>query len=263
MDPPIDKQDPADIAKIIKLADGLYVRQAIDNLTWIDMGDYAIAIDALEEAHLAGEVFEAIESTIGDKPVKYLINTHMHYDHVALNAAFVDRYGSQIVNVETCEIPPDGKWFEGDNRRVQLLHTPGCHTQEDCCIWLPDDDVLCVGDIFGWGLIPLIRNLTDETADILTGTYQRLIDFNARVVVGGHGPMLDTPMLARWVEYFKWLGGEVTRLVASEASDEQIFAELGPPDDMAGWWRFVAWKHKDTLTKVIKAVRRGKLTQFA
>lgn len=60
-------EDPADVAKIIKIADGIYVRQAIDNLTWIDMGDYAIAIDALEEAHLAGEVFAAIESTLGDQ----------------------------------------------------------------------------------------------------------------------------------------------------------------------------------------------------
>ena len=48
-----DATDPADVAKIITVADGLWVRQAIDNITWIDLGDGGLVVDALEEDHLA------------------------------------------------------------------------------------------------------------------------------------------------------------------------------------------------------------------
>ena len=92
--------DPAETAKIVTVAGGLYVRQAIDNTAWVDMGDWAIVVDALEQPGLAGEVFAAIQSTLGDKPVRYLLNTHTHYDHMALNGAFQRRMGTEIISTQ-------------------------------------------------------------------------------------------------------------------------------------------------------------------
>ena len=128
--------DSAETPQIIKVADGFYVRQAVDNMAWIDMGDHAIVVDALEQRHLEGEVMDAIEQTFGGKPVRFVLNTHTHYDHVALNDAFHHRFGAEIINQQTCRIGPDGRWFDG-KRRLQMLATPGCHTSEDCCVWCP------------------------------------------------------------------------------------------------------------------------------
>ncbi|MCY2930217.1 MAG: hypothetical protein NTV86_12115, partial [Planctomycetota bacterium] len=57
----------AEIPKIIELAPGLGVRQEIDNLAWIDMGQYAIVVDALEHAEKEAEVVAAIRGGVGDK----------------------------------------------------------------------------------------------------------------------------------------------------------------------------------------------------
>jgi len=251
--------DPTDTPVIVPAGEGFFIRQAIDNMGWCDMGDYILVVDALEEAHLEGEVMAAIADTVGDKPVRYVLNTHTHYDHVSLNGAFVQRFGAEIVNQRTTTIEPEGRVFESPGRRVCMIPMPGCHTREDCVIRAPDDGVLFAGDIFGWGLIPSGGLLDSELRGRLRDTYTRLIAFDADIVVPGHGPVCGTGELVRWVEYFDWLLETVAALVSSGKSDSEITAAVTPPDDMSGWWRFEAWKHADALSKVLASARRGVL----
>ena len=121
---------------------------------------------------------------------------------------------------------------------------------------MPPDKVLFVGDIFGWGLIPC-GAVTAKSAKLLDDTYSRLIEFGATTVVPGHGPICGTAELSRWVEYFHWLIDEVSAARQAGKSDAEMSVQLGPPDDMTGWWRFVQWKHGDSLDKVIRAVSKG------
>ncbi|MFP4356653.1 MAG: MBL fold metallo-hydrolase, partial [Phycisphaerae bacterium] len=248
---------------IDKLADGLYVRQEIDNMVWADLGGTVVVVDALEHREKKGDVFAAIDDTLGGRTVDVVLNTHTHYDHVALNNAFASEHGAEIVNQDTRQIDPDeGLWFRGSDRSCQILPMPDCHTPEDCIVWFPDDSVLCIGDIFGWGLIPLVMNIRQDSARHLMATYQRLIDYGARTVVPGHGPVMGTDTLERYVEYFHWLLDEVHARVQAGAGDEQIKQELPPPADIHHWWRFTAWKHADSLEKIIKSVRKGWLEPF-
>jgi cyclase len=251
-------EDPCAAAKLITVADGLWVRRAVDNTAWVDLGGFAVVVDALEQPELEAEVFEAIGDTLGDTPIRYVLNTHTHYDHVALNPAF-ERRGAEIVNQRTTDIPDDGLWLEGDARKAQMLPMPGCHTPEDCVVWVPAFRALFVGDIFGWGLIPLSGRLDEAAAQHLLDTHERLIDFDAETVVPGHGPLCSTAELRRWVEYFRWLREQVTQAVAAGKSDGEIMNDVAPPEDMHGWWRFLQWKHEDSLAKVLTAVRAGTL----
>jgi len=251
-------QDP-DTPKLVEVADGFHVRQEIDNIAWADMGGYAVVVDALEHAEKEAEVFDAIARTIPDVPVRYVLNTHTHYDHVALNDAFRREHGAEIVNARTADIPEGGKRFEGERRQAVMLPLPGCHTREDCLVWFPDDEVLFTGDLFGWGLIPLTRRLNDESARALLDAYERMIGFGARVVVPGHGPLCDTDTLRRWTEYFRWLIEAADAGLREGKTARQVQAELQPPEDMRSWWRFVQWKHADSAEKVVSAVGSGSL----
>ena len=250
--------DP-DTAKIITVADGFYVRQEVDNMGWVDLGDCVLVVDALEQAHLEEEVFEAISSTVGDKPVRYVLNTHTHYDHIALNPAFAKRCGAEIVNQSDNPVPAEGRWFEGSRRRVRMLPMPGAHTREDCIVWAPEDNALFVGDIFGWGLVPLIIPLRDDTVALVLDIFRRLIDVDAAVVIPGHGPLCTTEELRRWVAYFDWLVKQTAEACGAGKTADEIRNLLPPPDDMTTWWRFLDWKHEDSVEKVIKAVCSGAL----
>jgi len=252
--------DPTDTPEIILASDGFVIRQAIDNMGWCDMGDYVLVVDALEDAPLENEVMTAIADTVGDKPVRYVLNTHTHYDHVSLNAAFEQRFGAEIVNQRTTTIAHQGREFEEPGRKIWMIPMPGCHTKEDCIIWAPDDGVLFVGDMFGWGLIPSGGLLDGALRKLLRKTYARLIAFDAEIVVPGHGPICGTDQLVRWVKYFDWLLETVGEMAAGGRSDDEIREVVTPPEDMLDWWRFVAWKHADALSKVLTSARRGVLS---
>ena len=251
--------DPMETPTIFPLAEGFCVRQAVDVIAWIDLGDGGLVVDALEQAHLEEEVFAAIAETLGDKPVKYVLNTHPHGDHTALNAAFGRRWGAEIVSQRSAAITPEGRWFEGPKRRVLFWATPGCHTPDDCCAWVEPDKALFVGDIFGWGLIPLGGALTAESFAHLERTYEALIARGAETVIPGHGPVCDTATLQRQLDYYRWLVEQVSPAVAAGKDDTEIVEQVAPPADMHGWWRFLQWKHDDSLAKVIRAVRGGEL----
>lgn len=242
---------------VVNVTEGIYCRQEIDNLTWMDFGEYLLAVDALEHTAKADAVFDAIAETSGPKPVRYLLNTHTHYDHVALNDLFVRKWGTEIINARTREIPERGIWLEGAGRRAHMLPMPDAHTDEDCIVWVPQDRVLLVGDIFGWGLIPLTRNVRSDSFAHLVEVYQRLADYQPEHVIPGHGPLCGRAELQRFVEYLHWLKNECLQAAAENLSDEQAAERIPPPADMAHWWRFVAWKHNDSLGKMLKAARNG------
>ncbi len=250
--------DNAEQPKLVPVGEGFTVRQAVDNMAWIDLGEYAVVVDALEEASAAEEVFAAISETLGEKPIRALLNTHTHYDHTALNETFQKRFGTEIVNQRTTRLPPEGRWFTGSLRRAQMLPMGGCHTDEDCIVWVPEDKALFVGDIFGWGLIPS-GGLSDKQAQRLRETYQRLIDFEAETVIPGHGPLCSTNELKRWVEYFDGLQQQIAAAVGTGQSDAEITRQVSPPEDMVSWWRFLDWKHSDSVSKVLSAFRARRL----
>ncbi|MBT3376796.1 MAG: MBL fold metallo-hydrolase [Lentisphaerae bacterium] len=256
---PFSLPENPDAPKLLHPTPAVTVRQEIDNMGWVDMGDHVLIVDALEQAENEASVLAAIHETTQAKPVRTVLNTHTHYDHIVLNPVFEERFGATIVNARTTAVPAEGLWFEGQDRRALFLPMPDCHTSEDCVVWCPEDRVLFTGDIFGWGLIPWEKGLNRAKAECLKASYERLIAFEADCVVPGHGPVCSSAELRRWVVYFDELIGSVRRLCTNGLAPAAILAELPPPDDMSEWWRFRQWKHQDTLEKVIAAVTAGDL----
>ena len=80
------------------------------------------------------------------------------------------------------------------------------------------------------------------------------------MVIPGHGPVCDKATLQRQLDYYHWLIGETAAAIAAGETDEQILAEIVPPDDLRHWWRFVEWKHADSVEKDLRAVRHGDLS---
>jgi glyoxylase-like metal-dependent hydrolase (beta-lactamase superfamily II) len=88
--------------------------------------------------------------------VKYVINTHTHYDHTGGNAFFQREVGAQLVTYKTAS-SGDVKVGEGDTLALgdvtlSFIHTPG-HTPESMCVLAGKDlatgDTLFVGKVGG------------------------------------------------------------------------------------------------------------------
>jgi quinoprotein relay system zinc metallohydrolase 2 len=84
-----------------KIADGVYVHYGkheniyegsnigdIGNLGFI-IGDESIAVIDTGGSHQVGEALKLAIKKISKKPIKYVINTHVHQDHIFGNTAFI------------------------------------------------------------------------------------------------------------------------------------------------------------------------------
>ena len=223
-----------------KLSDSVYLRNAIDNLGWVDLGDQIVVIDALEEAELGSVVLEMIQST-SHQPVTTVINTHRHSDHMALNP-FFEAQGAKVISfhdLDGCE-----QIIEGSNGlSIHLITLAKTHSNKDILVFVPEKSILFCGDVFGWGLVPWEGRLRQEIYENICQTYELMIALNAKVIVPGHGPTCSVEELKTWLTYFK-------TLVKIQLETPELLAEIPPPEKMKDWWRFVEWKHQFTLDKV-------------
>jgi glyoxylase-like metal-dependent hydrolase (beta-lactamase superfamily II) len=64
-----------------KVSDGLWMVQGTAKSVAIEMKDYVIVVEAPETEARSIGVIDAFKRVIPNKPIKYLINTHHHFDH--------------------------------------------------------------------------------------------------------------------------------------------------------------------------------------
>jgi hydroxyacylglutathione hydrolase len=143
--------------------------------------------------------------------VKYVLNTHAHFDHTDANGAIVEATGATLA-IHPADLPtlrasggsawfgmsantsppPDLELADGDELGIgqlhfQVLHTPG-HTPGHVCFYERDEGVLFDGDVLFYRGI--------GRADLPGGSHQQLLDSIQRVlfalpdetvVYSGHG----------------------------------------------------------------------------
>ena len=155
----------------------------------------ALVIDTRATTEEAEQLREHIRE-LTDAPVKWVVNTHAHFDHVVGNSVFTD---ATVYLHENAAAEEDlsgttfsvAKVIELGDRRVELLHLGTGHTSGDTVAVVPDVDVVFVGDLveesappsYGDDSFPL------EWPDTL-GRVLGILSENTKVVPG-HGAVVD------------------------------------------------------------------------
>ena len=117
--------------------------------------------------------------------LKYILNTHHHYDHVGGNKKLKQKYNSKVVSskVDELRIPEidlklsGGDFFKFGKTSFEIIFIPG-HTIGHIAYWLENDHILFSGDtLFSsgcgrlfegtpeqmWTSLLKLRNLPDDT----------------------------------------------------------------------------------------------------
>ena len=73
-----------------------------------------------------------------DLKIKYIVNTHHHFDHTLGNEAMAESTKAPIIQHENSELKHDITVKEGDvvefgNSKLKVLHTPG-HSKDSICL---------------------------------------------------------------------------------------------------------------------------------
>jgi glyoxylase-like metal-dependent hydrolase (beta-lactamase superfamily II) len=192
-------------------------RNFISNAAFVVTPAGVVVVDALGSPALAQELVAAIRR-ITPAPIRHLVVTHYHADHIYGLQVFKDlgaeiiahRDGRSYLQSETAalrlqasreELAP---WIDGKTRLVPadrwiaettrlslggvdfVLQPAGpAHTAEDLVVFLPQQRVLIAGDLVFRGRIPFVGQA--DSGRWIEGL-DRLLAFDATLIVPGHGP---------------------------------------------------------------------------
>jgi len=149
----------------------------MQNFTYIvadeETGD-AIIIDPSWDLDKIEEII-----TRNDLKIKYIVNTHHHFDHTLGNDAMVKSTGAKIIQHESSTLNHDISVSDGDkikfgNSELSVLHTPG-HSKDSICLIGEDKifsgDTLFVGncgrvDLPGGSAKDLYHSLTNIISNL-------------------------------------------------------------------------------------------------
>lgn len=197
-------------------------RNFISNAGVIVAPDGVIVVDALGSPALAQELIGLVRS-VTDQPIKYVIVTHYHADHIYGLQTFTDLGATVIAHAKAKEylgsdtaklrldasrqelapwvneqtrLVPAQQWVEEDVRLtlagmpLEILKMGPAHTADDIAVFVPSDGVLFAGDLVFRGRIPYVGN-ADSAGWIKS--LDKLLMTNAQVIVPGHGPFSSQP----------------------------------------------------------------------
>jgi len=233
-----------------------YNRGDIANLGFIVGKSGVAVIDTGGSPFLGDQLKQAIRS-VTDLPIKYVINTHVHPDHILGDSAFTDQdavfvgsarlpgamqgRGPFYLNRLPQNVGPDDakgaaivlptQVVDGEtsldlgDRTIVLKSWPTAHTDNDLTVWDPATKTLWASDLLFVNRIPVLDgNLSGWLSDL-----DGLAAIPASQVVPGHGPLVtEWPAgLADQRRYLTILRDEVRAVIARHGTMEQAMDGVG------------------------------------
>jgi glyoxylase-like metal-dependent hydrolase (beta-lactamase superfamily II) len=201
-------------------------------------------------APLTGKIQTAIAG-LGATPVKYLVNTHWHFDHAQGNENFgnagaiifaQDRVRDRLIvggTVAGNTAPPapkaalpvvtyaSGVTFHLNGDTIDVIHTGGGHTDGDSVVYWRKANVLHTGDMMmvqsGYPFVDLSSG--GNVFHLITSLDQMIRMTNSdTVIIPGHGPLARRADLIAWRNMIATAVGRVKALKDAGRTLEQAKA---------------------------------------
>lgn len=271
---------------ITEVASGIYVhlgrsqlpdrsnKGAIANIGFI-VGDSCVAvIDTGGNPRQGYRLKKAIKK-ITKKPICYVINTHVHPDHIFGNIAFkrvgavfvghhkltrslsargsyyLNKAGEQLgISLSSKHIIPpdivvkDSLQIDLGNRQLTLTAQPTAHTDNDLTIFDRQTNTIWLADLLFLKRIPVLDGSIKGWLGVLKDMEKR--QFNT--VIAGHGAITSNWRvgLRRQKKYLQTLVAEIRPMIAEGIFLEEAIRQVGYAEKHK--WQFFNQVHPQNIT---------------
>jgi glyoxylase-like metal-dependent hydrolase (beta-lactamase superfamily II) len=117
-------------------------------------------------------------------------------------------------------------------REVQLLYLGAGHTDGDIVLYLPQEKVVFLGDLFFNDAIP---NVEDANVLEWMKTLDEALKLDAKTYVPGHGQVGSRPEVEKFLTYFNDLKALVEPAIGRGDTVEQVVRDLHVPPKYASY----------------------------
>ena len=252
-------------AGLTKIADGVYAYVDEKNPSpstsfganaGIIIGkDGIVVVDTLISAKEAQRFIKDIRA-VSDKPIRYVVDTHDHLDHVLGNSEFAKLGAAIIAQAETkaamvkngdgllqrakyfglsdeamsgttVVIPSltfsDAMEIDLGDRKIEVIHVGPSHTGGSSIVYVPDSKTLFAGDILFTNYHP---NMRDGDIQGWVKALDVIAAMDVISIVPGHGPLSTKKDVADMKNYLIAFDAKVKELLGKSGDPEYIASEV-------------------------------------
>lgn len=244
---------PAEEVQIqtVDVAEGVYMLVGQGGNLGVSAGADGVFLIDDQFAPLTAKIKAAI-AAVSDQPIRFLVNTHWHFDHTGGNenlgnegvvivahdnvhqrlttGGLIEFFKNQIPPAPKAALPvitfADSVTFHLNGDELHVFHVPPAHTDGDSLIYFKQANVLHAGDIYFNGLYPFIDSSSGGSVDgviAAVGKILEMIDDETKIIPG-HGPLSNRAELMVYLEMLKDVRAKIGALVEAGKSLEETLA---------------------------------------
>jgi len=242
--------------------DNLYMLSAAGGNICVSVGKDGVLLVDSEYESLVDQVITAVKS-ITDQPIRLVINTHYHFDHVGGNLKLAQSGALLVAHQQVRArmsseqhlrgidrtIPP---WPEAalpditytsqmsffwNKDEVTVLQAPAGHTDGDSIIHFRNSNVIHMGDVYFAGTFPFIDVNAGGSIDGMIKAVDLALELSNEqtCIIPGHGPLSKPPDLRKYRKMLVTVRDRVRALIDQGRTRDQVIAGK-PTKDLDAQW---------------------------
>lgn len=234
----------------VKVTDNIHILMggpAQGNIAVLTGPDGVFLVDSMY-APMHQKIVDAVRK-LSDRPIRYLVNTHLHGDHTAGNEAMA-KLGVQVISQENMRsrMPPspagslpvvtynDHMTVHFNNEEIYIYHPDPAHTDGDSIIYFRRANVMHVGDVPSSLRYPNIGVNDGGTVDGMIAAARQVMKIGnqqTKIIPGHLGPVVGFREIEQQLEMFAAIRERVLTAIRAGKTEAEVVASK-PTKDFDG-----------------------------
>ena len=268
----------------VRVQGNVYMLTGAGGNVTVQIGDDGVLIIDTQFAPMAPRLLAAIRK-LSDKPIRYIINTHVHRDHSGGNEEIAKATGAKIIAQENVlkvmSAPPTGRPNDPNDRstprglwptetytdrktltfngeQIEIIYLPAAHSSGDSIVFFRGSNVITAGDAFairfpaydydGGGRI---QGSIDGLNRIISLIDSAKKQPGRTYIIPGHGRICDEPDVVKYRDMSIVLRDRIRSMIRKGMTLEQVKAAKPLADYDALYYSPTGLGSDDTVTEVM------------